>query len=100
MEELKGPPDYAHWMVCWLVFQSGMIMAGACVPPWLIAYSEMIGEYVAMYGSEAWALLFQCDTRFRREHLPRMLRTASRQLNNRIARGNTQPLINEAKSRV
>ena len=72
-----------------------MIMLGACIPPWLIQYADMIGEYNAMYGGGAWPLLYQCHTRFLREHMPRMLRMASRKLNKMIERGNDGPLVND-----
>ena len=53
----RKPPDYAKWMVCWIVFQPAMIMAGACIPPWLMVYAEFLCEFNAMYGGQAWALL-------------------------------------------
>ena len=36
---VKGPPDYASWEACWNVFQTCLIMAGACILPHLIAYA-------------------------------------------------------------
>ena len=50
MQEQKGPPDYPHWYACWIVFQMGMIMVDACIPPWLIAYAKMICEFASLYG--------------------------------------------------
>ena len=83
--ELKGPPDYAHWRVCWDVFQAAMVMARACLPAWLIRYADFIRGLNAKYADRfgycpLWPFIFQQDQRFRREHFPRMLMRANQRL--------------------
>ena len=90
-EERKGPPDYPHWRKCWNVFQAGMIYAAACLPTWLERYADMIMEYNGMYTdsygyNRIWAFLYQCDNRYRHEHMPRMLRSAILKLERLIER--------------
>ena len=41
-QEIKGPPNFESWEVCWDVYQCTMIMTGACIPPYLIAYAAII----------------------------------------------------------
>ncbi len=49
--EYRGPPDYEHWLACWEVFQTAMIMLNACSPPYLLAYAAHIGHYAKRYGA-------------------------------------------------
>jgi len=90
-QEYKGPPDYSFWWAAWRVFQAAMIMAGACTPTYLKRYAKMIRNYNAQFTDAAgtnplWAFLYQCDNRYRREHLPRMLRAANLRLNRLMLR--------------
>jgi hypothetical protein len=89
LHEFKGPPDYEHWKACWDVFQSAMIMLKACNPAYLIAYADFIGRYAKRYGQKCWALIYQTETRFRREVMERMRRRASNELDRAIIRGFT-----------
>ena len=87
--ELKGPPDYSHWRVCWNVFQAALVMAGACGPAWLIRYADYIMKMNAKYSDASgycplWPFIFQTDQRFRREHFPRMLMIANQKLERMI----------------
>jgi hypothetical protein len=89
--ELKGPPDYTHWRLCWEVFQAAMIMAMACSPAWLIQYADKIQAYVELYSDAngwcpIWPFIYQCDVRFRKEHFARMLRTSTWRLENLVKR--------------
>ena len=87
--EFKGPPDFDHWRACWDVYQSSMIMLKACNPACLIAYADFIGRYARRYGQKCWALIYQMETRFRRESMERIRRRASNDLDKAIARGQT-----------
>ena len=89
--EIKGPPDYAHWRVCWNVFQAAMIMARACSPAWLIRYADYIRDLNAKYAdalghNPLWPFLYQTDQRFRKEHFPRMLMFANQKLERMMAK--------------
>jgi hypothetical protein len=85
--EFKGPPDFEHWSACWEVYATAMIMLGACSPPHLLAYAAMIGHYAKRYGMKCWALIYQMETRFRRETMERARRRASSELDKAIAAG-------------
>jgi hypothetical protein len=85
--EFKGPPDYDHWLACFKIFMSAMIMLGACAPPYLLAYAALIGHYAKRYGQACWALLYQAETRFRREVMERMRRRESALLDDAISEG-------------
>jgi hypothetical protein len=87
--EYKGPPDFEHWQACWEVYQTAMIMLDACAPPYLIAYSALIGHYAKRYGARCWALIYQMETRFRRETMERGRRRASAELDKAIVAGQT-----------
>jgi hypothetical protein len=78
--EFKGPPSVEHWLACWEVFMAGMIMLNACAPPFLLAYGALIAGYAKRYGSQCWALIYQVETRFRREYMERARRRASNEL--------------------
>jgi hypothetical protein len=100
--ELKGPPDYLHWRMCWEVFQAAMIMAAACSPAWLIQYADKIKDYVELYTDGSgwcpiWPFIYQCDVRFRKEHFPRMLRSSNWRLERLIDRSHSgfADLIND-----
>jgi hypothetical protein len=66
---------------------SAMIMLGACSPPYLLAYAALIGHYAKRYGQACWALLYQMETRFRREVMERMRRRESSLLDAAISDG-------------
>jgi hypothetical protein len=78
--EFKGPPSIEHWLACWEVFMAGMIMLDACAPPFLLAYGALIAHYAKRYGPQCWALIYQVETRFRREQMERARRRASNEL--------------------
>jgi hypothetical protein len=82
--EFKGPPTIDHWLACWDVFTTGMIMLDACTPPVLMAYGAHIAHYARRYGPQCWALIYQVETRFRREHMERARRRASMELDTAI----------------
>lgn len=57
-QELKGPPDFEHWNLCWDVYQCGMIVGDACISPHLIAYCLLNKKFKAKYRSKCWPLLY------------------------------------------
>jgi hypothetical protein len=73
------------------VYQTAMIMLDACAPPYLIAYAAHIGHYYTRYGAKCWALIYQMETRFRRETMERGRRQASDDLDEAIAAGRSHP---------
>jgi hypothetical protein len=86
-QEFKGPPDYGHWAACYRVFMTAMVMLGASSPPPLLAYAEMIGKYAKRYGQACWAVIYQVETRFRREQMERLRRRESKLLDAAILAG-------------
>ena len=89
--EFKGPPDYDAWLACYRVYMTAMIMLGAAIPPHLLAYAALIGHYAKRYGQRCWALLYQTETRFRREVMERMRRRESARLDEAITAGGRTP---------
>jgi hypothetical protein len=89
--EYRGPPDYEHWLACWEVYQTAMIMLDACSPPYLLAYAALIGHYNKRYGARCWALIYQMESRFRKETMERGRRQANDDLDEAISRGQTHP---------
>jgi hypothetical protein len=85
--EFKGPPSIDHWLACWEVFMAAMIMLDACAPPFLLAYGALIAQYAKRYGPQCWALIYQVETRFRREQMERTRRRASNDLDTAILNG-------------
>ena len=82
-----GPPDYKYYPLCLDVYQAAMIMVEAVIPPWLIAHADRIRVYDEMYGQRCWPLLYQQDNRFRKGHMPRMLRRGSEKMDKVIEHG-------------
>jgi hypothetical protein len=74
-------------MPCYEAFKTGMIMHEAISPSALEAYSRIISRYAARYGVACWGLIYQADTRFRRELILRMKRTVEVDYNAAIAAG-------------
>jgi hypothetical protein len=64
-------------------------MLNACSPPHLLAYSGLIGHYAKRYGSRCWALIYQMETRYRRESMERVRRKASFDLDDAIIKGHS-----------
>jgi hypothetical protein len=69
------------------VFMAAMIMLNACSPPHLLAYASHIAQYARRYGQQCWALIYQVETRFRREFMERARRRASNELDDSIVNG-------------
>ena len=67
--QFNGPPSFRHWKACWNVFATAMIMLGAAEPPALNAYAEKSESLARAYTPLCWALIYQAETRWRREKL-------------------------------
>jgi hypothetical protein len=72
--ELKGPPTITAWTACMTVFRSCVIGLEALTLPTIDEYIKKIGAYSSRYGQVCWALIYQCDVRFRRELIERIRR--------------------------
>ena len=57
------------------------------IPSWRRYIMKKAMQLDEMYGPRRWAFLYQQDTILRREHLPRMVRRESDELNNALTRG-------------
>ena len=55
------------FVVCYGVYKTAMIMAGAATPPVLIAYTAFVEGMAQQFGHGCWSLLHQSENRFRRE---------------------------------
>jgi hypothetical protein len=56
------------------------------MPPWLIAFADMIGRFNAKYGDICWPLLWQSVDRFWHEQMPRILRREEERYDRSITR--------------
>lgn len=74
MIEIAGPPNLATWLLSWEVYATGCIMLNIIDLGVLLDYKAHILALHARYGPQAWLLLYQAETRFRSEHLPRTKR--------------------------
>ena len=74
--EIPGPPDFATWWKCWLVFKTTLLLLGAVSTEKLEHYGEFVRTLVDMYGPDAWFLVYQADDRFRSEEIERLRRHA------------------------
>ena len=85
--ETKGPPDFMTWKSCYAVFSTAMIMLDQVMPPDLEAYAELIEKFVMRYGHSCWPLIYQAETRMRREHMERIRRVVLRDHHTALERG-------------
>ena len=85
--ELQGPPTFALWDACWTVFGVCMIMLKAAAPAALDAYRNHISSAYQRYGEGCWALIYQCDTRARREMAERIRRKGAAMHTKAVAAG-------------
>ena len=84
-QDLPGPPDFATWWRCWLVFRCTMILLRQAKPEPLELYGELIRDLSQNYGPSCWFLVYQADVRMRSEEMERIRR--------RIAIENTDPNV-------
>lgn len=89
LKEMFGPPDFVHRKACYRVFEAGMVMLGACAPPTLEAYYDLVKKFAVRYGQASWPFIYQAETCLRRDHLERIRCVESRHLNASLAKGLT-----------
>ena len=75
--ELLGPMDFDQWSACYKVFRTACIMLDLICPSALDEYSDWIFRYSSRFGAECWPLLYQAETRARRELSDRIRRRAA-----------------------
>jgi hypothetical protein len=72
--ELVGPMSYSQWEACWSVFRTACIMLDISSPAALDAYKDHIKRYATRFSEDCWPLIYQADTRARRELAERIRR--------------------------
>ena len=72
--EVYGPRCFAQWLSCFQVFKVAAVMMDLISCSALDRYCELIRSYNALYGDACWPLLYQADTRARRELVERIRR--------------------------
>ena len=70
--------NFDQWESCFNVFRTACVMLGIASYAALDAYKDHIKSYAYTYSNETWTLLYQADTRARREHTHRIRRNASK----------------------
>ena len=78
--EMAGPMTYDQWEACFMVFRSAMVMLDFASPSSLDGYRDHARQYSTRFGAQCWALIYQTDTRARREHAERLRRRANIEL--------------------
>ena len=90
-QEFRGPPTIAQWCLCYGVWCSVMIMLQAATPPVLFAYARLIKHYAKTFGVASWPLIYQVDTRMRREMWARIRREEFHKLEAALEANGTYP---------
>ena len=78
--EMAGPMTYDQWEACFMVFRSAMVMLEFASPSSLDGYGDHVRQYSTRFVTQCWALIYQTDTRARREHAERLRRRANAEL--------------------
>lgn len=86
-KEMKGTTDFMHSRSCWAVFFTAMLTLGQCLLPAMDAYAELIEKHVMRYGATCWSIIYQAETRLRREQPNRHRSAESRKLHVDMAQG-------------
>ena len=89
--ELKGPPSVSHWKLCMKVLSTVLIGLGALSPPTIASYIDKISQYTIRYGDQCWAIIYQCEVRFRREFVERIRRREALKYAEAQQAGNSYP---------
>jgi len=71
-KEVYGPPSTHHWNASYTIMRVSFLMLDLLDLGILDSYALTINDFHAKYGEEAWLLIYQCDVRFRLEHLERI----------------------------
>ena len=74
--EIAGPATFSQWESCYAVFRTAMVMLDAATPTCLDQYHDHIQGYYTRYAeyTDAWPVIYQADTRARRELTERLRR--------------------------
>ena len=78
--DMAGPMTYDQWEACFMVFRSAMVMLEFASPSSLDGHRDHVRQYSTRFGTQCWALIYQTDTRARREHAERLRRMANTEL--------------------
>jgi hypothetical protein len=76
--EICGPVNFNQWNSCFNVFRCACIMLGLASPAALDSYRDFVGRYAQRFSPECWALIYQADTRARRELSERVRREGAK----------------------
>ena len=74
--EMKGPPSYQQWKACFAVYRNCFLMFDAVDLGPLIEYEKHFDDFYARFSDFGYPLLYQAETRTRREKFPRINREA------------------------
>ena len=78
--DMAGPMTYDQWEARFMVFRSAMVMLDFASPSSLDGYRDHVRQFSTQFGPQCWVLLYQTDTRARREHAERLRRRANIEL--------------------
>ena len=73
-EELPGPPDFDHWLKCWNVLKTALLLLEQVDPEPLDLYSQFIDRLASMYGALCWWIVYQADVTMRQDEFERIHR--------------------------
>ena len=68
--EIRGPPTFQHWKTAMLVLRVIFIMLKLVSKAAFDGYVRRVERYWERYGDSAWALLYQAESRMRRDRFP------------------------------
>jgi len=77
--ELPGPPTLEHWWASFRVLRTTYLLLGTVAAEILDNYGEMVRGFHAMYGPQAWFIIYTADVRMRSENFERLRRHAERE---------------------
>jgi len=76
--ELPGPPTLEQWWASFRVLRTTYLLLGTVATEILGNYGEMVRGFHAMYGPQAWFIIYTADVRMRSENFERLRRHAER----------------------
>ena len=90
--EVRGPPDFEHWLGSYLCLRTALISWKAVDLGRLDAYSRLIGRAVSRFGTGSWFQIYQAELRCRSEHMERIRRRGDKDKAVAEAAGHVHPL--------
>ena len=72
--EMAGPMTFEQWESCYRVSRTAIVMLRVARPSARDSYLDHVKQYHMRYSHECWAVLYQTDTRARRELAERIRR--------------------------